>query len=143
MNEEEKVYLGSLNNADILSELTDDNPAYIYFICFLGNRMLYPINPNLIDVEVDCRPLMKKYDLTNFTPRSERETHSVTPLDCYLNENGKIIFEEMEEYDICNQLNQLLNSKQNINKTEFNKLFCDKFSFATTNLIFLALIMVV
>ncbi|MFO8020804.1 MAG: hypothetical protein R6U96_19430 [Promethearchaeia archaeon] len=131
MNEEEKVYLGSLNNADILSELTNDNPAYMYFICFLGNRTLYPINPNLIDVEVDCRPLMKKYDLTNFTPRSERGTHAVTPLDCNLNKKGELIFKEIQDYNICNQLNQLLNSRQTINKTEFNRLFREKFSFET------------
>ncbi len=125
----EIIYLGHLKNIDIIKALANDNSAYIYFICFRGSDGVFQLDSRIIDLEVDCRELKKKYRITNFKFRSERTGHFVTKKDCELNSRGEKIYEELKENGICNKLKTLIESENNLTRMKFNSIFYEKFSF--------------
>lgn len=129
MNPQKKVYLGHLSNAEILSDLTEDNPAYLCFICYLGSQGWFPLYSQINNLEIDCRQLMRRYRLTNFIPRSKRVGHFVTHKDCKLNSRGEKLFEELRKNEVCDIIKEFLEAYDNITRIKFNNFFRNKFSF--------------
>jgi len=121
----ERISLAYLQNRKLLERIADTDPSLIYFICFRGNRLEFPIDSRILDIEQACREL-SKFDLMIFNPPHNRNTHVVTERDCNLTRQGKSVFNELIENNICQTIRDQLDFSNN---EAFTQSFFDIFTF--------------
>ena len=129
------IYLGQLNKTSILRDISERySPTLLYFICYRGNPERFRPPSQILDIEQDCK-ILKKFLVTDFKPRKERDGHFVTFDDCKFTNLGEEIFQELTNHKICSSMHRIFNQKDNlgnhvsVEKNEFIEQFHQNFSF--------------
>ena len=131
------IHLSHLNYLDTIKQIAERDPKLLYFICFRGNSIHYPIKRPLIDIQEDCRDLARKWEIFFYQPPEERPTHTVTADSCAFTDFGRQICEELIKNKICKEMVKFFKKTENdgnetsinLTKGDFEQKFFETFAF--------------
>jgi len=107
------ISLASLKYRNTIEKIANKNPKLLYYICYKGNPVNFPIKYPIIDEQEDCKEL-SRFNIFDYEPPYERDTHRPEP-SCTFTNMGRKIFKELVKKNVCKEMLKFFTEK-NINE---------------------------